>query len=375
MSTAAPRPGAPSAPGRVPGLDGIRGVAVTLVVLSHIGWPGFSGGGASGVTVFFTLSGFLITSLLLTEYDKTGRIDLGAFWVRRGLRLLPALWFYVAVVVVLYYVLGLASPRQLASMALPPLLYYSNWTAENSLGPFNHTWSLAVEEQFYIIWPLIVLFLLVRLPRLWMPILLVGLAVLSVWWRLHLGLSFDAGYYAATRRTDTNAFSLLTGAALAGFLRAGVRPPRLPAAVVDVALLLLIAIPVALGRQFQISGVTAPVYVTLLTLVLVLGSVGGSRSALDNSTLRFLGRVSYGWYLWHWVAYQLVRRVDGYATSKDAWGVLAAVTSLGVAVISFYAVERPALRFKHRFERASLASRAAPAAEAGAEPTSVPRSG
>ncbi len=362
MTTVARRSDAPAAAtsgsGRVPGLDGIRGVAVTLVVLSHIGWPGFSGGGASGVTVFFTLSGFLITSLLLTEYDRSGRIDLAAFWVRRGLRLLPALWFYVAVTAIVYLALGLSSLREMASMALPPLFYYSNWTAENSLGPFNHTWSLAVEEQFYIIWPLIVLFALVRLPRRWVPILLIGLAVASVWWRLHLGLSSDDGYYAATRRTDTNAFSLLTGAALAAAIRVVGRPRRLPAFVVDVALVLLIAIPVALGKQFQISGVTAPVYVTVLTLVLVVGSIGGSRSLLDSSSLRFLGRVSYGWYLWHWLAYQLVRKIDGYADAKDAWGIVAAVTSLGAAVVSYYAVERPALKFKHRFERASLADKA-----------------
>src|SRR5450759_534901 len=139
-----------------PELDGLRGIAILAVLGAHMGVPGFAaGGGGAGVTLFFVLSGYLITSLLFAEKDRFGRVDLRAFYMRRALRLFPAL-AAVLVVVVLLVVTG--SMPQAASegvdyriVLLGVVGYVANWVAVagQSIGILGHTWSLAVEEQFY----------------------------------------------------------------------------------------------------------------------------------------------------------------------------------------------------------------------------------
>ena len=128
---------------RVAGLDGVRGLAVLLVVFSHARVPYFGAGGIEGVTAFFTLSGFLITGLLLKEFRVTGRLDLPAFWARRALRLLPALFVFVAVTGLMFWVAGWANRSTLIGWSKPVLLYYSNFALNRhvALGPFRHTWS------------------------------------------------------------------------------------------------------------------------------------------------------------------------------------------------------------------------------------------
>ena len=147
-----------------PELDGLRGIAILAVLAAHTGVPGFAdGGGGAGVTLFFVLSGYLITSLLLAERDKNGRVDLRAFYVRRALRLLPALAAVLVVVVVLLLA-GLAPAAAVADTNYAIVIagvvaYVANWVAVagQSIGMLGHTWSLAVEEQFYIVWPAMLL--------------------------------------------------------------------------------------------------------------------------------------------------------------------------------------------------------------------------
>ena len=150
-----------------PGLDGLRGVAVAAVLLYH-GGVSWSGGGFLGVEMFFVLSGFLITSLLVAEWGRSGGIALRAFWARRARRLLPALFALVAAIGVYY---ALAGPTKavpgLQGDGISTLLYFSNWhqvaagtnyfAASGPVSPLQHTWSLAIEEQFYLVWPLLVL--------------------------------------------------------------------------------------------------------------------------------------------------------------------------------------------------------------------------
>src|SRR5215469_9867848 len=164
-TTAGPQPSEPAFAYR-PALDGVRALAVAAVVLFHAGVPGLTGG-FLGVDAFFVLSGFLITSLLLAEHTRRGRIGLAAFWGRRARRLLPALLvMLVAVVLTGRYLLPAVEVRLLRGDALAALGYVANWRmiyrgsdyfAQTSApSPLQHTWSLGIEEQFYLIWPLVV---------------------------------------------------------------------------------------------------------------------------------------------------------------------------------------------------------------------------
>src|SRR6201993_187618 len=232
------RPPAPSRRPHValpqyPGLDGLRGVAVAAVLLYH-GGVSWSAGGFLGVEMFFVLSGFLITSLLVAEWGRSGRIVLRAFWARRARRLLPALFALVAAIGV-YYALG--GPTQavpnLENDGLSTLLYFNNWhqiangtnyfAASGPISPLQHTWSLAIEEQFYVVWPLVVLGVLALARRRGAsgrpPLqILLGLTVAgALASAVDMALLFggrhglDRVYYG----TDTRAAGLLIGASLA----------------------------------------------------------------------------------------------------------------------------------------------------------------
>src|SRR5450755_1561513 len=229
-------------------LDGLRGVAVAAVLLYH-GGVSWAPGGFLGVEVFFVLSGFLITSLLVAEWTRAGTISLRAFWARRARRLMPAL-FVLVVVIGIYYALAgpdKAIPGFLGD-GISTLLYYSNWhqlaagasyfAAGGPVSPFQHTWSLAIEEQFYILWPLVVLAVVtvLRLRRAASPArtltILLAMSVAGVVVSaIETALLFDGGggldrvYYG----TDTRAASLLVGAALAFAVALG-RQPRSPIA-------------------------------------------------------------------------------------------------------------------------------------------------
>lgn len=347
-------------PVRLAGLDGLRGIAVLLVVLSHIGWPGFGPTGSTGVTVFFTLSGFLITALLLEEHDRKGRIDLGAFWVRRGLRLFPALWLFVILAGVVAVGVGIMTILGFLRTAAAPLFYIANFVDPQTLGPFRHTWSLAVEEQFYLIWPGLMI-IAARIPRRRLPIVLAIATVLACWWRLHQGLApVDYGsklvYEAMIHRTDTCAFSLLAGATLSAALRAGLRLPRLNDIASDVVCASLVVVPLALGGLVGLSGVTGPVFATACALALIVAAAGRRAGMLQTSSLRALGRISYGWYLWHYLGVWLVHHFSSYRDAPLAWGLAVAVSSLLLAAVSWRIVERPILRLKRRFERSSIAA-------------------
>ena len=221
----------------LPALNGLRGVAVLGVVAYHL-QLGWASGGYLGVDLFFVLSGFLITSLLLEEWVASGRINLAAFWGRRAKRLLPALFLVVAALA-LYLILnaifggpganGLVDLSGLRGDAIWTLLYANNWHliyahqsyfAEFSTpSPLQHTWSLAIEEQFYLVWPLVLLLLLRFVRRGWRTagvVLTVSLGLLS---SILMAVLFQPGvdpsriYYG----TDTRLFDLMAGATLAFF--------------------------------------------------------------------------------------------------------------------------------------------------------------
>jgi peptidoglycan/LPS O-acetylase OafA/YrhL len=347
-------------------LDGLRGIAVLAVVAFHFAPETFPGG-FLGVDVFFVLSGFLITSLLVTERERSGRIALGAFWVRRARRLLPAL-LLVLLAVGLYGVV-VAQPFEAGRLrddGFAALGYFANWHFISSgqsyiadfvgvgPSPLRHTWSLAIEEQFYLLWPLVVAGLGVLVARRAVDLrraLVTGclvFAVVSVALMIflyHPGDDPSRVYYG----TDTRAHLLLVGGALGG-LTAGVvrvrtnRRRRLlhVAGGLAAAALAALVFTVADTSDWLYEGGYA--LVALMVVLVIAGSAQPGDHVLGRTLgvapLVGLGLISYGVYLWHWPVFLWV---DTTATGLDGvalFAVRCAVT-LTVALASFHLVERP----------------------------------
>ncbi|GAB3050138.1 hypothetical protein GCM10027053_06450 [Intrasporangium mesophilum] len=331
--------------GNQPGLDGVRGVAILLVLGQHAPTRPLIDGFV-GVTVFFCLSGYLITTLLVRELD-TGRIDIRAFYRRRAARLCPALVTVVAVtVVVLYLVRQDLSVGQIVGPAGAAVTYTTSlfdWTGH----PFatqdylNYTWTLSVEEQFYLLWPLALLWGYRRSPRLFaaLTVTLIGVTVAL---DLYLGLSrevfFDQHEYVGT---DTNALPILVGSLLAMVVHntwlTGTVRRLAPTALMAVALL-----PVLAYRNDTYRASLVIVAGTALTIAILVGVVSAPGSAagrlLASRLMRWLGERSYSIYLWNVLARIAVLNVLGRTVVGDvAWIVMSAV----LAEASFRFVERP----------------------------------
>lgn len=345
-----------------PGLDGLRGVAVTAVLLFH---GGSLTGGYLGVDAFFVLSGFLITSLLLLEHESAGSVSLGAFWARRARRLLPAL--AATLVAVALYAQFLAEPTELATIrddALWTLGYLANWhqvfadadyfALFRSPSPLQHTWSLAIEEQFYVVWPLVFV-LVARLgtARSDATKILVAASTLAVTAFAAAQLLYDPAdaarvYYG----TDTRVGAILVGAALAaGLRRVGPVGSRRGRAALEVlAVVSAIGLAVAWSR---LEGTSTLLYrgglvaCAIATAAVIAAAVHPQRGlvarGLSWAPLRGLGVISYGVYLWHWPIYVVLspERVD--LTGRPLLAVRIAVT-VAVAVVSYRLVERPIRR-------------------------------
>jgi peptidoglycan/LPS O-acetylase OafA/YrhL len=329
----------------LPALDGLRAVAVGVVIAYHLGLPI---SGDLGATGFFVLSGFLITRLLLAELDGTGGIDLGRFYLRRSVRIFPAYFVFLAGSALLDALRGDPWPGQLIlAGALYTVNYYNAFQGHE--GPIAHAWSLAVEEQFYLLWP-IGLLLLWRLPRPWLGpalgVLVLGAMAWRSWCFLGLGLPPRYVYNAFETRMDALALGCLL-AVLLGLERwclaaEGVaRRSWWP--LITVALL---GISRGLGsRSYHYSigfTVDAALLALLLAQLLVLAGRPGW-AWLDWGPVRWLGRISYPLYLWHLLGTGLGRRLPGPGWLEAVAGVL---VSIGLAAGSWYLIERPALRLR-----------------------------
>ena len=341
----------------IPALDGLRGAAVAAVLLFH---AGHLTGGWLGVDLFFVLSGFLITSLLLAERGRRDRISLSAFWARRGRRLLPAL-FLVLIGVGVYAVVW-AAPRELAQIrsdGLATLGYVANWhqigqghsywDLFRAPSPLEHTWSLAIEEQFYLLWPIVVVGLLAwgRAPRRVLIAALVGIvASFATMLVLYRPGSNPQRVYLGT---DTRASSILIGAALAALVATRGWTARRESRVVLEGVGV-----VSLGflgwAWLRLSGTTPAVYQGLLLACSLAGGLliaaaahprpGLVARVFSFRPLRALGLISYGVYLWHWPVYLVA---DSSRVGLSGWpltGVQVAIT-LAFAITSYYLIESP----------------------------------
>jgi peptidoglycan/LPS O-acetylase OafA/YrhL len=280
--------------GHLPALDGLRGLAILLVVAVHT--TGYPPGGHLGVDLFFVLSGFLITTLLLEERSATGRISLKSFYARRAQRLLPAL----ALMLVAYLLIDAFKRHDGLRTAALAGLYFGNFVQAFTNGSLYHTglehlWTLAEEEQFYLLWPLALPFV----ARSGRPVRFLGVLIASlIAYRISLALG-GAGHTRLYEGPDTHGEGLVAGSAVA-FAR--VKWPRLTVPWQLAALGLLALLPL-LWRRPSVSGdIVLPVaeaaWVALLIAAL---TIPAWRQAFSWRLLRWFGRISYSLYLWHYM--------------------------------------------------------------------------
>ena len=338
--------------GYQPALDGVRGLAVAIVLGFHLG-IGWMSGGYLGVSVFFTLSGFLITSLMLGEHARTARVDLPAFYQRRARRLIPAGLLVLGLVCVLVAVDLLQARSTFSRDVVASMFQCLNWVqlfGHQSYAdlfaapsPVAHFWSLGVEEQFYVVWPFMLVLLLRLLQRravterlvavlvtLW-AIMAISAPLTARWW------SPDAAYYATWARAS----EVLSGAVLAG-LMVRRRIPSWCRWLAPVALLIIavatVLTPAGHGWVFQ-GGL--PLF-SLVSALLVAGLQvpGLTRSMLSVAPLVWLGRLSYGIYLFHWPVFVLF---DRHRTGLDGMSLIALRLgiTLACATASYYLLEHP----------------------------------
>jgi peptidoglycan/LPS O-acetylase OafA/YrhL len=353
--------------GYLPGLDGLRAVAIIGVLLYHAGID-WMPGGFLGVDVFFVISGFLITSLILEEYDRSGRVNFAKFYLGRARRLLPAvavLLIAVGVAVLIVYQDALSAFRE---DALATVFYVNNWwyifvdqSYFESVGRpplLKHLWSLSVEEQFYLIWPAFALLLMRSGGRPLVRRLALVLAIASTVWMAVLsirnGYPVDADPSRAYFGTDSHSMGLLVGAALATMWR----PGRLSTQVPRGAQLIITGIGVAslaavIGFYLFVGeftpwlyrgGFLALAFFTTALIAAVTHPASFLGPALGTGILRYIGRRSYGIYLWHWPIFMVTRPGIDVEWSEPVTFVVRIALTLVIAELSYRLVEMPIRR-------------------------------
>jgi peptidoglycan/LPS O-acetylase OafA/YrhL len=330
---------------RLQSLDGIRGVAIGLVLLFHGFVPGFRGGWI-GVDIFFVLSGFLITTVLLQEYDRNGSISFAEFYKRRSLRLAPAL-FLMSALFILYAAVAMPNFSARLRETLEAILYATNWSEAfkfKTAKYVGHTWSLGIEEDFYLVWPAILLaliFLLAKKPRWYLAAAVASLALLVALWRAGLSLE-GARPPRLYNGFDTRSDSVFIGCALAFVVsRVGFLWP------IGLAGLLAMFIFPKWNSPFMFMG-----GYTILALSAALLVAGAARPdtwcsrVLSFAPLVVIGQISYGLYLFHYPIYTMVSEQIG----RSPWylNTIGLSLSVALALLSYYYLERPCMALRHK---------------------------
>lgn len=366
LSTAASQ-STPAQPGPVGGLTGLRAVAVLAVLGYHL-FPEAVPGGFIGVDVFFVVSGFIVTRLLLIEHARTHRIALGSFWMRRARRILPALVVVLAVCIPVAFAIDTHLLEGIRRQLLGAISFSFNWLAIAADGDYFHAqapelftnlWSLGVEEQFYLVAPLLLLLAMgVRLRAQWIAVAALVLAASSAVAMTALSEEPLGSPTRAYFGTDTHAFGLLIGAALAVALGASEIPTvkargkvAVRAIIGATALLTLAALAASLRSSgwFPAHGGLLVASMAAAALIWAAATTPVLGRALDAAPLRWLGERSYAIYLWHWPLFLIL----GATPLRSLPLAVAAGTtalSITVAALSFTLVETP-------FRRASSPTR------------------
>jgi peptidoglycan/LPS O-acetylase OafA/YrhL len=378
----------------LPGLDGMRAIAVVAVMIYHAN-SSWLQGGFLGVEVFFVISGYLITLLLIAEHERDERIDLKSFWVRRFRRLLPGLYLMLALLMVYLALFNRSAQGRNRGDIVAGVTYVSNWyqiwvgagyTAAEAFAPLRHLWSLAVEEQFYLVWPLVMILILRRgrahLPRVALWLVGVSVAITVVIAALFVSGDIDStctpgsdspGYWSVAGRcisindtlylsTITRAGGLMLGAAFAmlwrpvaiarGPLRDKGRQLDLVALAGVVVLAMMMwrvylaepAADILTGSRFDPWLFRGGLFVAGLATVMVIAAVthAGSLTGrlLGTPVLAWIGTRSYGLYLFHWPIYQIIRGQAGVKMSLGQF-LLAMLLTVPITELSYRLVEQP----------------------------------
>jgi peptidoglycan/LPS O-acetylase OafA/YrhL len=376
QASSAPRPPRRRGPtevrprtGHIPGLDGIRALAILGVLVFHF-TPTVLPGGFLGVDVFFVVSGFLITTLLLRELSSRGRVNLPQFWLRRARRLLPALVTVVVVSVGAARLVGGDLLVDIGRQAFGALTFSTNWVEIAAGASYFHStspllfvnfWSLAVEEQFYLFWPFLLVLLLALTRSTRQRLRVVGAAVIAS--AGLMALFFTPGedatrvYYG----TDTHLFGLMLGVGLAlawaspqraWLLTAAWRRWRTlaVAAALGVLVLLMATLTDASAWTFR-GGILLACVATTVLVAGLLEHPSGWRRAMETTPLTWLGQRSYGIYLWHWPVLMIAATLFPFATGTlRGWVVLtvALVVTLALSEASHRWIESPVRRLGFR---------------------------
>jgi peptidoglycan/LPS O-acetylase OafA/YrhL len=352
-------------PGRLrymPGVDGLRAIAVAAVIAYHLG-AGWLPGGFLGVDVFLVISGFLITSLLLAERQAKGKIDLKRFWTRRALRLLPALFLMLVVVLAAMVIIHPGEVGRLRGAVLASLGYVANWYFAFADVPYfeqfgrpsvlQHLWSLAVEEQFYILWPPILALALISLRLRWLMLGIVaaiaGSTVLS--WLLWEPFADPSRIYYGT---DTRAVGLLVGVLLAlvwpAARTAKEASPQARAILDGAGAVCLAALAFGLltlgdlDERLYRGGLLAVALATAGLVAVAAHPASRLGKALGNPVMVWIGLRSYGIYLWHWPVVMLTRPDVDIPLNGPLLVLLRLGLTVGAAALSYTYFERPIRR-------------------------------
>lgn len=351
----------PTATGHIHGLDGLRAIAVAAVVVFHI-WPSALPGGFLGVDVFFVVSGFLITTLLLREHDRAERIDLRSFWRRRARRLLPALAFMCVTSIVAAMLVNRDLLVDVGRQALGAATFSTNWLeiaagtdyfADRDPILFNPLWSLAVEEQFYLMWPLAFTALAASTatPRQLARTLRFVAFGSAAWMALRYTPAATTRVYYGT---DTHLFGLMIGGSLAyafwdpasRLARAGWPTLRrwIGFAATATLLVLCVALDDTTSATYR-GGILAASVCTALMVAALPGPASAYTRLLDARPLRWIGQRSYAIYLWHWpvllIAVELLPRRPPGSTTDAVTALVVIAATLGLSEISLRWIETP----------------------------------
>ncbi|AVP36708.1 acyltransferase family protein [Staphylococcus felis] len=349
-------------PRYLPGLDGLRAISVIGIIIYHLNAQWLSGG-FLGVDTFFVISGYLITSLLMFEFENYGRINLVNFWIKRFKRLIPAMLFVTAFAVV--YVLAFEHTllESIKGDAKAALLYYSNWWyifqdvdyfEQFKPMPLKHLWSLAVEEQFYILYPIILILILkIFKSRQKVIMTLLILSMMSAIWMIVVSM-LDTNLSRAYFGTDTRLQTLLLGAIFAFVwpaFKLKANPPKLGRAFIDmvgtIALTGLIAIFWFVNEEQQWLYMGGFYVISLITLIVIASSVqpkGLLAKVLSNPLFAYIGKRSYSLYLWHYVIVTFIHKNFVAGQYPFYMYMLDVMLTFVMAEISYRYIETP---FRH----------------------------
>lgn len=348
----------------IPSLDGLRAFAVLAVIAYHMNFS-WAKGGLLGVTVFFVLSGYLITGLLVTEWAQTKTIDLKNFWLRRIRRLVPAIVFVIVVVAALCALFNHELLTKMRPDIPPALFFFSNWwyifhdlsyfEALGAPSPLNHFWSLAIEEQFYLVWPVVLLIAFkLGVKR---PLLRRGALVLAAISALAMALLYNPiadpsrVYYG----TDTRAFSLLIGAWLAFRMPAsrvrGRRATQLTPQgrlVVDglgvvsfAGLIAMVALTDGFSPFLYWGGLVIASVLTMIVIAVIVQPQSRLGSLAAAKPLVWIGKRSYGMYLWHYPILLLMNPRNAVGDPNYLYCLLQLAIIFALAAFSYKFVEDP----------------------------------